>query len=126
MAKKPQRPEAIPVDPADLDPRVVRYHLFAQWQAHEQLAAAAARKGLYLDLPLGPSPDSYDVCLHDTVMRNRTVRKGTLVVFVVDAATRNLLWQGVADGAAVSSKDQIARLRAAVEAMFASFPQDSA
>ena len=38
-----------------------RYHLYGQWLAEEQLAAAAAgRGGLYLDLPLGVHPDGYD------------------------------------------------------------------
>jgi hypothetical protein len=50
------------------------------------------------------------------------VRKGTLVVFVVDAATRNLLWQGVADGAAVSRRKQVEKLREAVQEMFVQFP----
>jgi 4-alpha-glucanotransferase len=41
------------------------YHLFAQWQADRQLAAihAASEVGaaaLYLDMPLGVHPDSYD------------------------------------------------------------------
>ncbi|HVL81614.1 MAG TPA: 4-alpha-glucanotransferase, partial [Actinomycetota bacterium] len=47
------------------DPRA-RYHLYAQWLAHEQLEAvgAAARErgsGLYLDMPLGVSGGGYDV-----------------------------------------------------------------
>jgi 4-alpha-glucanotransferase len=42
------------------------YHLFAQWQADTQLGdvAAARQEGaaaLYLDMPLGVHPDSYDV-----------------------------------------------------------------
>jgi 4-alpha-glucanotransferase len=39
------------------------YHLFAQWQADRQLgevAAAAGAADLYLDMPLGVHPDSYD------------------------------------------------------------------
>lgn len=51
------------------DPRrepAKRYHLYAQWLAHEQLAAAsgkAARGGpsLYLDFPLGVHAAGYDV-----------------------------------------------------------------
>ncbi|MCL5098760.1 MAG: 4-alpha-glucanotransferase, partial [Candidatus Omnitrophica bacterium] len=43
-----------------------RYHLYAQWVAHEQmenLAAEARRRGvsLYLDLPLGVHAEGYDV-----------------------------------------------------------------
>lgn len=73
-----------------------------------------------------PSPDSYDICQFDPGMNNRTVRKGTLVVFVVDAVTRNLLWQGIADDAAGTQKRQIERLQHAVERMFATFPPQTA
>ncbi len=43
-----------------------RYHIFAQWMAHEQLSTlsrhcAAQDIRLYLDLPLGVHPDGYDV-----------------------------------------------------------------
>jgi 4-alpha-glucanotransferase len=55
-------------DLADADslPETVRYHLYAQWAAEQQLAelAAAARSrgpGLYLDLPLGVHGSSFDV-----------------------------------------------------------------
>jgi len=49
----------------DPDPRRVRYHLYAQLRASEQLGAAcrAAKEmgvGLYLDMPLGVHPDGYD------------------------------------------------------------------
>ena len=47
----------------DFDPEVKRYHLYAQWLAHRQLAGVSERargRGvrLYLDLPLGVNPDS--------------------------------------------------------------------
>jgi 4-alpha-glucanotransferase len=53
----------------DVDPHAFRYHLYAQWIAHEQLTALArrARKaggGLYLDMPLGVAGDGYDAWLH--------------------------------------------------------------
>lgn len=51
---------------ADFRPEAVRYHLYAQWAAEQQLAdlGAAARSrgpGLYLDLPLGVHGSSFDV-----------------------------------------------------------------
>ncbi len=51
---------------ADFLPETVRYHLYAQWAAEQQLdeLAAAARSrgpGLYLDLPLGVHGSSFDV-----------------------------------------------------------------
>jgi 4-alpha-glucanotransferase len=50
----------------DYDERARRYHLYVQWVAHEQigvLSEHARRAGvnLYLDLPLGVHPHSYDV-----------------------------------------------------------------
>ena len=51
---------------ADFLPETVRYHLYAQWAADQQLGdlSAAARgrgPGLYLDLPLGVHSSSFDV-----------------------------------------------------------------
>jgi 4-alpha-glucanotransferase len=50
----------------DYDERARRYHLYAQWVTHEQLTTFADRSKaggvkLYLDLPLGVHPYSYDV-----------------------------------------------------------------
>jgi 4-alpha-glucanotransferase len=54
------------ISAGDYDPAAERYHLYVQWLADEQLRALAAKArsaghGLYLDLPLGVNPDSYDV-----------------------------------------------------------------
>jgi 4-alpha-glucanotransferase len=62
----PERLQAGHVTNEDYDEENRRYHLFVQWQAHEQLQQLAARArsagpGFYLDLPLGVNPDSYDV-----------------------------------------------------------------
>jgi 4-alpha-glucanotransferase len=50
----------------DYDEQARRYHLYVQWVAHEQLTSMARRSWdtgvkLYLDLPLGVHPYSYDV-----------------------------------------------------------------
>lgn len=50
----------------DFDERAYRYHRYAQWIAHEQLEALADKADggtgpLYLDLPIGVSPDGFDV-----------------------------------------------------------------
>lgn len=50
----------------DYETRVQRYHLYVQWVAHTQLSSLAERGAtagvrLYLDLPLGVHPHSYDV-----------------------------------------------------------------
>ncbi len=45
---------------ADPDPSVARYHLYAQWVAWEQLAAAGASGGLYADFPVGSHPRGFD------------------------------------------------------------------
>jgi 4-alpha-glucanotransferase len=51
---------------ADFERSAADYHLFAQMVAHEQLSELAERSRaagvrLYLDMPLGVHPDSYDV-----------------------------------------------------------------
>ena len=53
----------------DYDDKTRRYHLYAQWLADEQFQAVSdtARRNdvqLYLDLPLGVHPESYDVWRH--------------------------------------------------------------
>ncbi len=50
----------------DYDARVMRYHMYAQWRIQEQLRSLGTKtrdKGqlLYLDLPLGLHPHSYDI-----------------------------------------------------------------
>ncbi len=50
----------------DYDDDAARYHLYAQFAMHQQLDALAARSrsqntALYLDMPLGVHPDSFDV-----------------------------------------------------------------
>ncbi len=42
----------------------VRYHLYAQWVADTQLARAARRQRLYLDLPIGVHPEGFDPWWH--------------------------------------------------------------
>ena len=50
----------------DVDPTLVRYHLFAQWIVDGQMSALAARlaqrgQTLQLDIPIGVHPHGYDV-----------------------------------------------------------------
>lgn len=52
--------------PGDYDEQCMRYHLYAQWLAHQQVDAVrigARERGirLYLDFPLGVHPHGYDV-----------------------------------------------------------------
>ena len=58
------RPGLIPAGAAD--EHRVRYHRYAQWVADDQLSEAAARGGLYLDLPVGAHPGGFDPWLHPT------------------------------------------------------------
>lgn len=103
---------------------LVSFHLVVTQTAAPDLCV---RRHLIFDWPGARlDPDAYEVCQRDPTGANRMVRKGTLVVFVVDAATRSLLWQGVADQASGSRSDQIEKLRSAVERMFATFPPQSA
>ncbi len=56
------RPGRVPARSAPEDR--VRYHRYAQWVAETQLAGAAARGGLYLDLPVGVHPWGFDPWFH--------------------------------------------------------------
>lgn len=103
---------------------LVSFHLVVTETAAPDLCV---RRYMIFEWPgANVNPDMFEICQRDPAMLSRTVRKGTLVVFVVDAATRSLLWQGVADQATGSRKAQIERLRSAVERMFATFPAESA
>lgn len=61
---EPARSGRLPEDA--LDRRIVRRHLFAQWQADRQIRDAVTNSAamLYLDVPLGTSADGYDVWRH--------------------------------------------------------------
>jgi len=53
------------IEPADFDPRARDYHLYVQWEAGRQIEklselAESLGPGLYLDLPIGINPNSYD------------------------------------------------------------------
>lgn len=61
----PKRLQEGRLRPQDYDDESYRYHLYAQWVADDQLAAAAREmsgsgRGLYMDLPLGVDRAGYD------------------------------------------------------------------
>jgi 4-alpha-glucanotransferase len=61
----PERLRAGTISDTDYAPEDYRYHLFAQWQSEQQLGRTAAARAdgaaaLYLDMPLGVNPHSYD------------------------------------------------------------------
>ena len=51
-----------------------------------------------------------------------TIRKGTLLLFVVDAETKRLMWQGTAAGTAVTTREALTRSRDAIRGLMAQFP----
>lgn len=62
----PQRLREGKLNKGDYDLDAMRYHLYVQWLAEEQIRTFAKGcdsdgKGLYLDLPLGVNSDGYDV-----------------------------------------------------------------
>lgn len=69
-----------------------------------------------------PALEEIEVCEGKSVLSARTLRQGTLVLFVVDPNTHNLLWQGAVVGAAVSRRNDADSLRGAVTQMLAEFP----
>lgn len=61
----PDRQRSGRIESGDYDEESFRFHLYAQWRAHQQLGklGESAREGgggLYLDMPLGVHPDGYD------------------------------------------------------------------
>ncbi|HUF53373.1 MAG TPA: 4-alpha-glucanotransferase [Dehalococcoidia bacterium] len=65
-AKWPEPLRGGHLSPDDYDPDVMRYHLYVQmltWEQMRSVSGTARRRGvaLYLDMPLGASPASYDV-----------------------------------------------------------------
>jgi len=65
----PERQRNGILEPGDFREDARKYHLYAQWLAHEQVQALGekARRGgpgLYLDFPLGVHTDGYDVWRH--------------------------------------------------------------
>jgi 4-alpha-glucanotransferase len=62
----PPRMRGRELESHDFDDEAMRYHLYAQFVMHEQLEALAQhskaeKTALYLDMPLGVHPDSFDV-----------------------------------------------------------------
>ena len=62
----PQRLREGKLNRNDYDLAAMRYHLYAQWLAEEQISSFAEGcesngEGLYMDLPLGVNSDGYDV-----------------------------------------------------------------
>ena len=46
--------------PSGAEAAALEYHLYTQWAAAEQLAAASASGNLYVDLPIGVHPEGFD------------------------------------------------------------------
>jgi hypothetical protein len=106
---------------ADTDPDfLVSFHLVVTLMTEPQLCI---RRHVIFNYPNTPPPlRDVEVCEAEPMTRTLTLRQGTLVVFVVDPETRNLLWQGAVVGADVSRRNNAESLRSAVTQMLAEFP----
>ncbi len=99
---------------------LVSFHLVVRLMTDPELCI---RRHVIFEYPgMTPPLREVEVCERDPLARPRVLRQGTLVVFVVDPATHNLLWQGAVVGAAVARRDNAESLRAAVTQMLAEFP----
>lgn len=99
---------------------LVSFHLVVTLMTEPELCI---RRHVIFNYPGAPPPlKEVEVCDADPLVRASTLRQGTLVVFVVDPETRNLLWQGAVVGADVSRRGNTESLRAAVTQMLAEFP----
>ncbi len=99
---------------------LVSFHLVVTVMTEPELCVR--RHVIFSYTEVSPALRDIEVCEGDPLAREGTLRQGTLVVFVVDPATRNLLWQGAVVGAAVSSRGNTASLRDAVTQMLSEFP----
>ena len=98
---------------------LVSFHLVVTLMTEPELCV---RRHVIFNYPGAPPPlKEVEVCDADPVPTS-TLRQGTLVVFVVDPETRNLLWQGAVVGADVSRRNNPESLRAAVTQMLQEFP----
>jgi 4-alpha-glucanotransferase len=64
----PEKAKGGSINPEDYDEEVMRYYLYTQWAANEQILSLANKArgfgpGLYLDFPLGVNCHSYDTWL---------------------------------------------------------------
>jgi hypothetical protein len=99
---------------------LVSFHLVVTLMTEPALCV---RRHVIFNYPGAPPPlKEVEVCDADPLLPTATLRQGTLVVFVVDPETRNLLWQGAVVGAEVSRRNNTESLRAAVTQMLQEFP----
>ena len=99
---------------------LVSFHLVVTLMTEPELCI---RRHVIFNYPgTPPGLEDIEVCEADSMAHSSTLRQGTLVVFVVDPETRNLLWQGAVVGADVSRRNNTESLRAAVTQMLLEFP----
>jgi 4-alpha-glucanotransferase len=65
------------IEESDCRPEVVNYYLYTQFIAHEQMALISAKareigQAFYLDMPLGSSPDGFDVWRNQDIFARRS------------------------------------------------------
>ena len=99
---------------------LVSFHLVVTLMTEPELCVTRHLIFNYQGAPA--SPTDAEGCESHRMTPAATLRQGTLVVFVVDPQTRNLLWQGAVVGADVSRSNNTESLRAAVTRMLQEFP----
>jgi hypothetical protein len=99
---------------------LVSFHLVVTLMTEPELCVTRHLIFNYQGAPA--PPNDVEGCESDRMTSAATLRQGTLVVFVVDPRTRNLLWQGAVVGAEVSRSNNTGSLRAAVTRMLQEFP----
>ncbi|CAN5138745.1 hypothetical protein BH24PSE2_BH24PSE2_04750 [soil metagenome] len=72
------------------------------------------------------SGDTLEVYREDMRINEGIIRKGTLILFFVEPHTRRVIWQGIAEGAAVSARGALRKAERAIEAMLMHFPPGAA
>ncbi len=72
--------------------------------------------------PASNPNQSYTIHREDLRVGQGSIRRGTLIVFIADAKTQRLLWQGIAVGTALSPRDALKKSGDAIHLLLEAFP----
>lgn len=70
--------------------------------------------------------ETFKIYREDLRINEGIIRKGTLIVFFLEPASKRLIWQGIAAGTAVSPREALRKSEQAVNEMLERFPPGAA
>ncbi|HUO83448.1 MAG TPA: DUF4136 domain-containing protein [Gammaproteobacteria bacterium] len=102
---------------------LVSYHVVVTEEEDPRLYEE--RLNVFDSADLDPG-ESFQVYREDLRINQGIIRKGTLILFFVEPASKRLVWQGIAAGTAISPRDALRKSGQAVDGMLAEFPPGEA